>query len=194
MPFVAPIVEGHGEVEAIPALLRRIARLASFRGLLRVNPPIRVKQGSFVNDNAYFHRQVRLAAAKAAQEGGSVLILLDCEDDCPAKLGPDLLRRAKAVRGDVDMFVALAYREFETWFITAAHSLAGHFGLPRDLVAVSDFEAIRDAKGWRSERMEVTYDPLTHKLAFVRIVDLDSAKASQSFGRLCRHLHGLLMT
>ena len=126
MPFVAPIVEGHGEVEAVPALLHRIARRASFQGLLRVNPPIRVKQGSFVNDDEYFRNQVRLAAAKAAQENGSVLILLDCDDDCPARLGPELLRRAKEGRSDVDMFVALAYREFETWFIAAAHSLRDH--------------------------------------------------------------------
>ena len=194
MPFVAPIVEGHGEVEAVPALLHRIAGRGSFRGLLRVNPPIRVKQGSFVNDEAYFDRQVRLAAAKAAQENGSVLILLDCEDDCPARLGPDLLRKAKAVRDDVDMFVALAYREFETWFIASARSLRGHFGMPLDLEPASNFEFIRDAKGWLSERMDVAYDPVTHQLALVRIFDLDAARTSESFGRLFRHLIGLLGT
>ena len=192
MPFVAPIVEGHGEVEAVPALLHRIARHVAFQGLLRINPPIRVKQGSFINDDAYFDRQIRLAAAKAAQENGSVLILLDCEDACPAKLGPDLLRKAKAVRGDVDMFVALAYREFETWFIAAAASLRGYFGLPSDLETSVDFESIRDAKGWLSERMDVAYDPVTHQLALVRRFDLDAACASRSFGRLFRRVNGLL--
>jgi len=97
------------------------------------------------------------------------------------------------VRDDVDMFVALAYREFESWFIAAARSLQGCFGLPLDLNTVSDFEAIRDAKGWLSERMEVSYDPVAHQLAFVRRFDLNAARASRSFERLYVHLNRLLM-
>jgi hypothetical protein len=54
--YVASIVEGHGEVEALPALLHRIARDAAFTGVLRVNPPIRVKSGSFLNDRDYLER------------------------------------------------------------------------------------------------------------------------------------------
>jgi hypothetical protein len=82
MQYVAPIVEGHGEVEAFPALLHRIAVAITGQGMLRVNAPVRVKSGSFLKDGNYFHKQVALAAAKAAQEErGAVLILLDCEDD-----------------------------------------------------------------------------------------------------------------
>ena len=38
--------------------------------------------------------------------------------------------RAAAVRGDVTITVALAYREYETWFLAAANSLRGVGGLP----------------------------------------------------------------
>lgn len=70
MAYVAPIVEGHGEVEALPALLHRIARLAGFEGTLRVNPPIRVKSGSFIHDDPVVHqvefsRKFDLDAARA---------------------------------------------------------------------------------------------------------------------------------
>lgn len=41
MPYIAPIVEGHGEVEAVPALLHRIGVLAGVEATLRVNAPIR---------------------------------------------------------------------------------------------------------------------------------------------------------
>jgi hypothetical protein len=95
---MASVVEGHGEVEALPALIRRIAESIGFAGDLRVNPPIRVKSGSFLNDEDYFRKYVALAAGKAVANGGSLLILLDCEDDCPGTLGPALLRRAQAVR------------------------------------------------------------------------------------------------
>jgi hypothetical protein len=192
MPYVAPIVEGHGEVEALPALLYRIARLASGEGVLRVNPPIRVKSGSFLHDDGYFRKQVALAAAKAAQGGGAVLILLDCEDDCPATLGPDLLRRAQAVRTDVVVLVNLAYREYETWFLTAARSLRGPSGLPDDLVPPPAPEAIRDAKGWLGTRMPYGYDPVIHQLAFSRKFNLDEARANPSFNRFCEQILRLL--
>ena len=50
-----------------------------------------------------------------------------------ARHGPVLLRRAQAIRADIDFFVALAHREYETWFIAAAPSLRGLSGLPPDL-------------------------------------------------------------
>lgn len=171
----------------MPALLYRIAHTTAFAGVFRVNPPIRVTSGPFLNDQDYFRKHVTLATAKAADLGGSVLILLDCEDNCPGTLGPDLLRRAQAVRANVDIFVALAYREFETWFITAAPSIRGRRGLPQDLDPPPAPEGIRDAKGWLGARMNVPYDPVIHQLEFTRAFDLEQARANRSFNRLyCR--------
>jgi hypothetical protein len=190
--YLAPIVEGHGEVEALPALLHRIAHTTAFKGVLHVNPPIRVKSGSFLKDDDYFRKQVTLATAKAAQVAGSVLILLDCEDSCPAILGPDLLRRAQAVRPNVDIFVVLAYREFETWFIAGLRSLRGRRGLPQDLDPPDIAEGIRDAKGWLAHRMNVAYDPVIHQLEFTRAFDIEQARSNRSFGRLCRLVQAFL--
>lgn len=148
MHYLASIVEGHGEVEALAPLLHRIARLIGFDGYLVVNPPIRVKSGSFLKDPDYFRKQMILVGAKAAQTGGSVLILLDCEDECPGTLGPALLQKARTVRSDVNIVVALASREYETWFLAAARSLRGRRGLPENLEPPPNPEAIRDAKGW----------------------------------------------
>ena len=96
--FIAPIVEGKGEVEAVPRLLHRLHRHGGRQDSLRVNPPIRIKSGSFLHDAEYFRRYIELASRKAqAQVGGHVLILLDCEDDCAGELGPRLLARARQV-------------------------------------------------------------------------------------------------
>jgi Domain of unknown function (DUF4276) len=190
--YLASVVEGHGEVEALPALIRRIADAVGFAGDLRLNPPIRVKSGSFINDQDYFRKYVALAAGKAAANNGSLLVLLDCEDDCPGTLGPALLKRAQAVRANVDIFVSLAYREFETWFIAAAPSLSGRRGLPQDLKAPHDAERIRDAKGWLSGRMNAPYDPVIHQLEFTKDFDLKLARANQSFDRLHRRVQNFL--
>jgi hypothetical protein len=150
------------------------------------------QSGSFFHDEEYFRKQVALAGAKAAQEGGAVLILLDCEDDCPANLGPELARRARELRPDVHVIVALAYREYETWFTTAARSLRSFHGLASDLEPPESPEAIRDAKGWLGSRMTAGYDPIIHQLAFTRKFNLDEARANPSFNHLYQHIRMLL--
>ncbi len=194
--FLVPIVEGHGEGAALPALLHRIAAKAGLARRLQVNPPIRVQSGSFLNDTEYFRRYVTLAAEKARSREGVVLILLDCDDkrNCPARLGPELLGRATNARGDVPFLVSLAWREYETWFITAARSLAGSHGLPIDLEPPLVPDGIRGAKEWLGRRMADGYDPITHQVVFTKLFDLEHARLNRSFDRLYRRVVRLLIT
>lgn len=96
-------------------------------------------------------RAVRAAAIKHPNH--AVLVLLDCDDDCPAILGPKLLQRLNAAGQDLVTSVVLAHREFESWFIAACESLAGKRDLQPDLMPPPTLEAIRDAKGRLSDRM-----------------------------------------
>jgi hypothetical protein len=192
MIYVAPIVEGHGEVEAFPPLLHRIVRAEGYQGLLLVNAPIRVKIGSFLNDPDYRRKRLVLAAAKAAEHNGIVVVLLDCEDNCPAELGPTLLREAREARHDVRTLIALTYREYETWFLAAARSLRGRRGLPADLEPPQNPEAIRGAKEWLGRRMETPYDPIIHQAEFSRAMDFAEARTNASFDRLYAHISELL--
>ncbi len=188
--FVAPIVEGHGEVQAVPILLERILKELHEDVYIRVNPPLRVKVGSFLKDRDYFAKYFDLAARKAKQnEKGSVLILLDCDDGCPAELGPKLAAGAAAVRPDVPVIVALAQREFETWFLAAARSLRGVCGLPVDLEPPRGLQSIRDAKGWLSERMPLKYNEPNHQPSLTIRFSLEEAASAPSFARLRRKLH-----
>ncbi len=187
--FIAPIVEGHGEVQALPVLLRRFAAELVPTPLLRLNPALRVKAGSFVNDPDYFRRHIELAARKAKQWPNScVLIVLDCEDGCPRKLGPELLSRAKACRPDVTILVVLAYREFESWFLASARSLRGICGLPTDLEPPIDPESLRDAKGWLSAHMRQPYNEPDHQPKLTAAFSFDEALAAKSFTRSLKKL------
>ena len=141
---IASIVEGDGEVRALPKLLYRLAREAAVPGL-RVPTPMRVPRGKLTAPGG-IERAVGAAAQRVGAAGG-ILVLLDADDDCPATLGPALLARARAARPDVRACVVLANREFEAWFIAAAASLAGAHGFPADLAAPGDPEKIRGSQG-----------------------------------------------
>lgn len=187
--FIAPIVEGHGEVQAVPVLLRRLAAILAPTSLLSLNPALRVKAGSFANDDAYFRRHIELAARKAKQWPNScVLIILDSEDECPGQLGPAFLTRAKVCRSDVAVIVVLAYREFETWFLAAACSLRGICNLPNDLEPPENPESLRDAKGWLSANMGQPYNEPDHQPKLTAAFSFDEAAATKSFARGFRKL------
>jgi hypothetical protein len=191
MSLIVPIVEGHGEIEAVPELIRRIAAW-KFAAYPQINPPYRVRASSFLKYDFEFRRAIALASAKAAQGQGVVLILLDCEDGCPATLGPEILEQALRIRGDVSYLVTLAYREYETWFLYAASSLAGVAGLPEGLTPPENPEALRDAKGWLSGRMAHGYKETQHQVSLTARFDLDLAQSSASFRRLVDRLTSYL--
>lgn len=189
--FIASIVEGHGEVQALPVLLRRLASTVAPQIELRLNPALRVKVASFLaeDDGGYFEKYVELAARKAkAWPKSCVLILLDCEDSCPSQLGPKILQRAIKCRPDVTILVVLAYREYETWFLAAAESLRGVCGLPNDLNPPQNAESTRDAKGWLSQKMPVPYNEPEHQPRMTSEFDFDQARQTHSFSRACEKL------
>ncbi len=122
---VSCVVEGHGEREAVPALVRRIAQRHNV--VASVSQPIRVHRSKVVKEDE-LRRAVTLAAMRLAGRGG-VLVLIDADDDCPAELGPKMLAWAVSTRSDIPVAVVLAKTEFEAWFLAAAASIAGRRGL-----------------------------------------------------------------
>jgi hypothetical protein len=189
---IVSIVEGHGEVKALPILLNRAREKFASELHLKIYEPIRVKVNRFLRSEQEFYKYIRLASERAANLNGHVLILLDCEDDCPAKNGPTLLERAKQIREDVSFIVVLASREYETWFIAAANSLRGVSGLPADLTPPSNPERIRGAKEWLSRHLSSGYDEVRHQFEFTRAFDFDEASSVESFSRLLRKLRVLM--
>lgn len=127
---VVPIVEGHGDVEALPVLIR------GYFSKLDVLRPLRVSRNRFIKSPDEQGRYLELARRNLGGVG-AVLVLLDADDDCPAQLAPSLVQGLS--KSGLDCFVVLAKCEFETWFLAAADCL-GLGGLPADL------EEIRGAR------------------------------------------------
>jgi hypothetical protein len=189
---LASIVEGDGECEAIPELIRRIARGLD-PGLVPVVHPVLRVPGARLVKQGELERTVELAARKLGGQGG-ILIVLDCDDGCPAEDAPALLKRAIAARPDFALSVVLAKREYEAWFLAAAESLRGQRGLPSDLAAPPDPEAIRGAKEWLTERMPPGrgYSETSDQPALTAIFDLTAARRADSFDKCYREIIRLL--
>lgn len=189
MPFVAPIVEGHGEIQAVPVLLRRLHRAVASSGRLEINAPFRVEAAQFLHDATLRDHAIRFVAAKARPKRGLVLILLDADArtsiNCPAQLGPALAEQARKAAGEVPVLVVLAEQDYESWFLAASESLRGLHGLAADFDPPANHARLRDAKGRISAAMAGGDDPVRHQLLLTRSMDLDAAaRGNASFRRL----------
>lgn len=187
---IACIVEGHGEVSAVPELIRRIGAEQNPPVYPTIEGPIRIP-GSRLRQTAEFERAVELASARAGQ-GGGILILLDAENDCPAELGPEL--RGRITRDDIEVGVVLAKFEYEAWFLAAAESIRGRRGLAADLEPPADPEGVRGAKEWLRDRMEGsrTYSETLDQVALTAVMDLESARRADSFDKCYREVARLV--
>ena len=193
MPIkIGLVVEGHGDREAAPILFRRIGCDVDPRVTLDVQKPIRKARSSLVRTPGELERAVQLAALKVRPRGG-VFVLLDSDDDCPAKLAPSLLARATPAGMGLPVSVILPQREFEGWFLAAAESIRGKRGLPADLTPPHNPEEIRGAKGWLREHMRGhVYSETIDQPALTAIFDLNQARAAKSFDKCYRDLQLLI--
>ena len=191
---LSAIVSGHGEVEAVPVLIRRIARQVVPGTAVNLDPVLRVPEAHLLREGE-LERQVERAARKMRGRGG-ILILIDCDRDggCPAREGPALARRARRARADMEISVVLAKKEYEAWFIAAAESLCGECGLPQDLVGDPNPESIRGAKEWLSKHMPQNrrYAETTDQAALTNVFDMHAARRADSFDKCYREIIRLL--
>ena len=193
MLTIVPVVEGYGAVEALPILVRRLAEEICPGQPVNVRSPIRAKRNQVVQPER-LENTVHLAARKGGSNG-RILLLLDSDTDCPAKLAPELLHRAMATRSDRKIAVVLPKVEYETWFVAAAPSVAEQLGADEDLIAPESAESIRDPKKWLSDRMPAgqSYRPTRHQPSLSAKFDLALArKNSPSFDKMWRSLEDLL--
>ena len=147
---IVAIVEGFGDVDAVPLLIRRC-----FESKGRVAPqiprPIRIPKHRLLAPGE-LERAIEQAARRSGSDG-TILVLLDADDDCAKDVAGAILERASSARSDRAIGAVLAVREFEAWFLASAESLSGCRGLAQAMEPPNDPEAVRDAKGWLSERM-----------------------------------------
>ena len=187
MTRVVAIVEGDGEVAAVPVLLRRLASALTGDQFIEVPPPLRVHRDRFLNRPEEFRRMLLLASAKCGTSG-RVLVLLDADDDCPVELAASIRARAAEIIPNCPASFVCANREFEAWFLAFAPVLNGRRGLViGDGEQPDNPDSVRGAKEWLSRRIpNGRYRETTDQPALCAALDIEMARArSRSFRKLC---------
>ena len=188
--MIQPIVEGHGDVEAFPILLRRLLEQAEVWGV-RVGRPIRRRRDRLATKDGVMYA---VELARTRSDCGAILVLFDGDVDCPAELGPAVRRWASVAARDTPCGVCIAHREYEAWFLAAADSLRGHRSIRTDAAPHPSPDDPRGAKHELEQRMKRgDYKETIHQPAFSRMFCLSHAfRRSRSFRKLVESFGSLL--
>lgn len=189
MPYrIVPIVEGQGEVAAVPVLLRRLISQINPPVAIDIAQPIRQPRGSLLKAGR-IEAAVQFAAIEMGQDG-AVLILIDSEGDCPREHGPSLAERARTARDDKRISVVLAHCEYEAWFLASASSLRGVRRLSAEMPDHDNPESVRGCKEWLEKWLPPAskYSETADQAALTSAFDMALARRAPSFDKLWREI------
>jgi hypothetical protein len=211
MKRVVIFVEGEGEADAVPKLVKQLLTYQGAWDVLALDPdPFRVGHVNKLVKDHYREWTRKLAASLKRRDLGGVLLLLDGDAKkveghafCAAKVAKSLANEAISLGAGTTFSVAVVFatQEYETWLIAGIESLAGK-RLPDGRMIDENAkapagnleEAPRDAKGWFSGVVEGGYKPTRDQAALTDLVDLEVVRQRglRSFQRLESAIAGLV--
>lgn len=181
-PHIGVVVEGRGEIQAVPLLLRRwLQEQGDFRDILGKPIPFNGRSNALKPNGI----EGKVAVAAGRPECRGVLVVLDGEGDPVCQLGPSLLERACAEAGGKPVVIALADNKYEAWLMASAETL----GLPRlEYSGTRDpLSAIVEAMKPESYIKTVMQPRLTQRINFGLAIP-----RSRSLRRLLAHFDDLV--
>jgi len=190
MRFIQPIVEGQGDVEAVPVVLRRLRDEAQAWDL-EVARPHRRTRGELARKDT-LQRAVQVAALR--EDCAGIMIVFDADDDCPKELAPIVQGWAEEVSGSLPCKVVMANREFEAWFLASIEELRGQRSIRGDATSHNNPEQPRDAKGCVEDCMHDggSYSETADQAALAAGISLSKVyQQCRSFRRLVNAFGGI---
>ena len=185
--YLASIVEGYGDVLAVPALLRKIGR---FYGLsIAALKPIRADRGKLLEDDQqHLKKFVNIAADRRKNippnSRCATLILIDRDErKNAAELERKLETQAKEIRSDVLTIAAVADKQYESWLAA---------GFTAEVPELCGKNWIRDNLPHKLEGE--AYSETVDQLALTEDEDFKIERAknkSESFRRMVEKFHRL---
>lgn len=189
------VVEGYGEIEALPTLLRRLSATAGNYDL-RYALPIRQNSSKLMTTEG-IARAVELALQ--TDDVAAILIVFDGDLDlergediytcfCPKTDLPALRSAAQAAARGVPCEVVVAVKEFEAWFLAGIEGLALVGKTAPDAQCPTNFEVSRSPKALvRDSLLTGNYNERTDQPALAAVFDIERAhQRSRSFRKLIK--------
>jgi hypothetical protein len=194
MPKIIPIVEGDGEIDAVPNLLTRILHEQECYHFQVHQPALNASGGDNIKKPGGVEKFVRLAMLK--NDCAGILVLLDSDGEfCPIEKAKELTERVRMIGTTCPVAVVIAHCEYEAWFLASIETVCAHEHLPNELIYNRDCEATRGAKKWFTDQMQGSriYKETLHQLEFTRLLDVEKTRSnSRSFRRFCHAVEEIL--
>jgi hypothetical protein len=187
---IQPIVEGEGEVGAVPVLLRRLCDAAGAY-TLGINTPIRRPRTDLVREDGV-REAVQLARKQL--DCAAILVMFDSDDDCPKDIVLRIQGWAQTEASPIPSFVVIPTREYEAWFLATVESLRGVKGILADATSHANPESPRGAAEELRSRMtpKRNYSKPVDQPALTAQFDMATAyRRCRSFRRMV-NVFGLL--
>lgn len=180
---VVTIVEGHGDIDAVSLLVRRVAESIDASIAVRIPVRLRSTKGQLCNRESF---KAKLEIARRyVGPGGSVLVIMDADGDCPKEINERLTGWAGSDHADLMVGVVIVKREMESWF------LAGSDLWDKD--RLGDAECFHDPKGWVAEHLiKGHYAETIDQPRMAAKLDIEKAKEAGSFSKFVRDVARLL--
>jgi hypothetical protein len=196
------LVEGDGDVKAVPVLVKRLlSEYSAFDAVILDEHPFRV--GGYGHVGFSWWRRYLQAALKRRDVGACLLILDgDCDRDaagqafCAMRAARQLAAEARHVGAGTLFSVAIVFAcmEFESWLIAGAPSLVGQqasdgrllMPKPPQEIPPDPEHAPRNAKGWLGKFVQGGYSASRDQRVLTELIDLGQirGRGMRSFIRL----------
>lgn len=152
---IVPLVEGDGDVDAAPVLIRAALQQLQRFDFVIARPRNAHGRGNLTRQNG-LERFVQLCLREP--ECSAIFVLADIDTDCPRNEALAFSQRVQAIKPPVPVVTVFAKREYESWFLPSIQTIAGKNihgrpGLPAGLQPPASPENIANPKLWLSERM-----------------------------------------
>jgi hypothetical protein len=192
MPKIVPIVEGLGEVGAVPNLL---SKMLHFQNCYDIYPdkPLNAKGIGNLTEPEGVEKFVKAAATRP--DCGAILILVDADEECALTRSLDFARRIQVLGIPYPVVIVAAKQMYENWIIASIETIRGQMlesgdRIPIDIKQRDDIESCNGKyvlKSWLPPGK--SYNEPIDQLMFTRLIEIEHViPRSRSFRRLCHAL------
>lgn len=193
MHTIVTIVEGPGDVDALPILLRQLVNWEIYS----VNFPRPKNAHGKTNLTKPNGIEQFLDLARREPSCDGVLILIDADEECSVELSRGLKQRVMKIGLPFPVAIVCAVCEYEAWFLASLETIAGQLNtnLPMEVRYDGNPETVRGVKEWLTRQMEggFVYKETQHQATMSSLLDpLLARSKSRSFRRLEHALEELL--